>query len=128
MTNDSGITRKELLEDLDRSIEKALDAKLNDITGALLRLKASTKGWCEQPDCGKCPLGPLQCITGLDERVQHLIDEHHEIKQAQNLEENKLSQKLKSSKPSKFNLKKSSSEATHSAQKKPITETEMFTE
>ncbi|MCK0069182.1 hypothetical protein [Kordiimonas laminariae] len=129
MKNDSEITRKELLEDLDRSIEKALDAKLTDITGALLRLKASTVGWCDQPNCGKCPLAPLQCTSGLEAKVQELINEHHALKQDISKVGKQVSQKLASANPpkklSKFNLKKAT---TGSTQQETITEVEMFTE
>ncbi len=71
------VTKRDLLEDLDISLEKALDAKMPDIVGALIRIKASTIGWCDQLDCGECSLAPLQCNYRLEERVAELIELHH---------------------------------------------------
>ncbi len=77
-----GISREkdDLLIDIKASIEKALDARMTDLAGALYRLQGSTSGWCDHADCGPCPLAPLKCVTQLDERVNELITKHHHAK------------------------------------------------
>ena len=75
--------KTDLLADLEQSIERALDEEMVDLAGALFRLQASTRNWCDSPQCVHCPLAPMTCINGLEERVQQLIKEHHAKKQAQ---------------------------------------------
>ena len=66
-----------LLADLEASIEKALEARMVDLAGALYRLQGSAQGWCDHADCGDCPLAPMMCVSSLDERVEELINAHH---------------------------------------------------
>lgn len=72
--------KDDLLADLEASIEKALDAKLVDLAGALYRLQGSAHGWCDHADCGDCPLAPMMCVSALEERVNDLIEDHHRNK------------------------------------------------
>lgn len=69
-----------LLADLDESISRALEERTPDLVGALYRLKASANGWCDLEDCGGCPLAPLKCVNGMEERVNHLIGAYHSSK------------------------------------------------
>jgi len=69
--------KDELLADMEQSIRRAMDARMNDLTGALLRLNGSARGWCELSDCGECPLAPMMCMNGMEERVDILIKQFH---------------------------------------------------
>ncbi|MFC3050432.1 hypothetical protein [Kordiimonas pumila] len=80
MKNSETLQRGDLLKDIKQSIERAFDADMVDLAGALLRLQASTQGWCELADCGPCPLGPMMCLHDRDERVGALIQRHHNNK------------------------------------------------
>ncbi|MBL4837316.1 MAG: hypothetical protein JKY34_07035 [Kordiimonadaceae bacterium] len=81
-SDDKELIRDDLISDLEHSIEKALDGRINDLAGALFRLQGSVKGWCAEADCGKCALAPLMCINGMEERVTLLITQHHAAKTA----------------------------------------------
>lgn len=72
--------KDDLLADLEASIEKALDARLNELVGALIRLQGSAHGWCGLSDCGGCALAPMKCISELDESVDTLVQAHHKAK------------------------------------------------
>lgn len=91
-----------LLSDLDKSIEKALDAKMSDLAGALYRLQGSAKGWCDQEDCGGCPLAPNTCVSGIEERVKELIEQHHLKKRVNNSASDSARKSLLSQKSTKF--------------------------
>tara|TARA_R110002096_G_scaffold116168_2_gene251802 strand:- start:262 stop:765 length:504 start_codon:yes stop_codon:yes gene_type:complete len=70
-----------LLADLEESINRALEKRMPDLAGALYRLQGSAKGWCDLEDCGGCPLAPLMCINGMEERVSKLIEAYHASKE-----------------------------------------------
>jgi len=74
--------KNDLLEDLELSIKKALEARTAELAGALFRLQGSANGWCDLADCGNCALAPHKCITELDDTVEQLIDEYHTKKAA----------------------------------------------
>lgn len=69
--------KDELLADMEQSIERAMDEHMADLAGALMRLNASARGWCDKPDCDGCPLAVLMCQTDMEKRVNQLIREHH---------------------------------------------------
>ena len=71
--------KDELLSDMDISIEKAMEARMADLVGALLRLNASAHDWCDQSDCGPCPLAIMRCQRDMDERVDELIQAFHNL-------------------------------------------------
>ncbi|MBV1900894.1 MAG: hypothetical protein KUG56_04395 [Kordiimonadaceae bacterium] len=81
-SDDKNLIRDDLISDLEHSIEKALDGRINDLAGALFRLQGSVNGWCGEADCGQCALAPLMCINGMEERVSMLITQHHANKTA----------------------------------------------
>ncbi|TNE61717.1 MAG: hypothetical protein EP335_14945 [Alphaproteobacteria bacterium] len=70
-------TSEPLLDDIETAIDRALDNRQEALLGALYRIQGSVHGWCNDPSCGKCPLAPMRCINGLDERLDHLITEYH---------------------------------------------------
>jgi hypothetical protein len=74
--------KDDLLADLEASIEKALEARMVDLAGALYRLQGSARGWCDHSDCSDCPLAPMMCVTALDDRVHELIKVHHQKHEA----------------------------------------------
>ncbi|MEX0297768.1 MAG: hypothetical protein AB3N28_01765 [Kordiimonas sp.] len=80
MASNPNIKKDALLADLNESIEKALEERMPDLAGALYRLQGSAKGWCDLEDCGGCPLAPLMCVNGIEDRVCELIEEHHAAK------------------------------------------------
>jgi len=82
MAPDEALIIGDLISDLELTIDKALDSRLNDLAGALYRLQGSANGWCDQEDCGDCPLAPLMCVNGMEERVSSLMTEYHEKKAA----------------------------------------------
>lgn len=50
---------------------------MHDLAGALYRLQGSARGWCDREDCGPCPLAPHTCVSGIEERIDELMDKHH---------------------------------------------------
>ena len=80
MTPDEALIIGDLISDLEPTIDKALDGRLNVLAAALYRLQGSANGWCDQEDCGDCPLAPLMCVNGMEERVSALMEKYHERK------------------------------------------------
>jgi len=74
---------RQLQDELDLAIEKALDNRQLSLLGALYRIQGSSQGWCSDDACGLCPLAQRRCADGLEERLKEILEAHDKERAAE---------------------------------------------